>query len=238
VRYCARWRRRAGPGRSWSRRSWRRCAGCRPGPERVALLLDLGEVHLLRLHDPDSAARSVERAIALAPNDALVRRRVVGLLADVREDMSHAPGFDGHAWLRGLAGSQELGDAGVACVWLTLGESCLRAQDVDGAAGAWQQVFALASPGSAALAEARQHLATLGAGGDLQAQRVALQRLLAGEDQPRSACRSSRGCGRSARRSATTSWSRRAVARRSRWPTTTPGRTSCARRRRAGCAGC
>ncbi|HEY0136065.1 MAG TPA: hypothetical protein VGB85_18390, partial [Nannocystis sp.] len=158
--------------------------GLPAGAERVALLLDLGEVHLLRLHDPDSAARSVERAIALAPNDALVRRRIVGLLADVREDMSHAPGLDGHAWLRGLAGSQELGDAGAACVWLTLGESCLRAQDVDGAAGAWQQVFALANPGPAALAEARQHLATLGAGGDLQAQRVALQRLLAGEDQP------------------------------------------------------
>ena len=158
--------------------------GLPAGPERVARLLDLTQVHLLRTHDPDSAARSLERALALAPGDPLVRRRVVGLLADVREDMSHAPGFDGHVWLRGLASSEELGDAGLACVWLTLGESCLRAQDVGGAASAWQQVFALANPGAMALAEARQHLATLGEGGDLQAQCVALQRLLADEDQP------------------------------------------------------
>ena len=157
--------------------------GLAPGPERVALLLDLSEVHLLRLHDADSAARSLERAFALAPADALVRRRVVGLLVDVREDMSRAPGFDEHGWLRGLTDSGELGDPGVASVWLTLGESCLRTQDVAGAAAAWQRVFALGSPGESALAEARHHLGTLGEGGDLQAQRVALQRLLAGEDQ-------------------------------------------------------
>ncbi len=158
------------------------------GPERALLLLDLAEVHLLHLRDPETAARSLERAFVLAPDDGLVRGRTVTLLTAVQKDMSPRPdsegrGFDAVAWLRAIAGAAELGDGGRASVWLTLGEVCLRAQDLAGAGAAWQQVFALASPGDRALAEARRHLETLGQGGDLQAQRVALQRLLAGEEQ-------------------------------------------------------
>ena len=156
--------------------------GASAGGERAGLHVDLAEVHLLQLGDVESAGRSLERAFALAPEDALVRGRTVALIEAVRGDMARGPGESAPGWLLELAGRME-SEPARAGLWLAIGELRLRAQDGAGAAAAWQQVFRLAAPGGTALAVARAHLGTLGAGGDLQAQRLALQRLLEDEDQ-------------------------------------------------------
>jgi len=149
------------------------------GPQRALVHLDLAETYLHHLHDPESATRNIESALAQAPADLVVTSRAGALAGRLPEPRKVAERFERIASVAG-----ELDPPSRARLWLLAADLRLATDDPAAAEAASQAVLDLQGAPPEALAAAQRNLELLAfdEARDLRQQKSGLMRLLEAEE--------------------------------------------------------
>jgi tetratricopeptide (TPR) repeat protein len=152
-----------------------------PGPQRALVHVDLAETYLDHIGDVESALRNLESALQQGSEDILVTNRAAQLADRLPEPAAAAARF-----AQSAAGEGELESVARARLLLVAARLFLRADDIESATEAWQQVIELPDAPDDARLAARQEIEGLMSDGerDLRRQKSGLLQLLDDEDQP------------------------------------------------------
>jgi len=152
-----------------------------PGPQRALVHLDLAETYLDHLGDVESAIRNLESALQQGAEDILVTNRAAQL-----SDRLPAPKAAATRLTESAAGEAGRDPLARTHLLLIAARLFVRADDIDSATAAWQQVVDLPDAPDEARLAARQEIEGLMSDGerDLRRQKSGLLQLLDEEEQP------------------------------------------------------